>query len=31
MAQNKKNKKQIGKVNPLLYGALYATLGNVGK
>lgn len=27
MAQNKKNKKQIGKVNPLLYGALYATLG----
>lgn len=27
MAQNKKDKKQIGKVNPLLYGALYATLG----
>ena len=27
MAKNKKNKKQIGRVNPLLYGILYATLG----
>ncbi len=28
MAKNKKNKKRIGKVNPFLYGILYATLGS---
>lgn len=29
MNQNRKNKKKIGKVNPLLYAFLYATLGTV--
>ena len=27
MSNKKKNKKKIGKVNPILYGALFATLG----